>query len=111
MSQVRMSGTSKWASDTCSRAFKPRARRPIATPTYGKKALSSSVVAEVATDLSPEDPIRPTRVHEDDGQHKECPDQQEGLRARRGRCLPECEAKRHNHRPEADSKAEVRQQK
>src|SRR5262245_13260625 len=73
-------------------------------------AYSSSVVAEIPTDFSPEDLIGPARVHEDHRQHEERSDQQEGLRTWRGRRFPEREAVRDDHGPEADGKAEVREQ-
>src|SRR5262245_44430991 len=65
-----------------------------------------SVVAEIATDLSSKYPIRPARVHENDRQHEERPDQQEGLRARWGRRLPQRKPVRDDHRPETDCQTE-----
>src|SRR5712671_3217834 len=63
---------------------------------------SASVVADVAADLSSEDPIRPARIHEDHRQQEQRADQQEALGAgRRGR-VPYADLMGHDHRPQAD---------
>src|SRR5580704_2721152 len=69
---------------------------------------SLMMIADVGAHLAAEHPIRPRRVGQDDRQQEQRADQEELLRARRGRGLVEREMSRHDHGPQADGDADVR---
>ena len=59
----------------------PRAERRVVVAILAQPA--SSMITDVPADFSPEHPVGPPRVHEDDRQQKKSPDQKESLRAGR----------------------------
>src|SRR5262249_8381207 len=63
---------------------------------------TGSMIPDIGTYLSPEHPIRPTRVKKNDRQKEERTNHKESLRARRRRGLPQGVVIRNDHGPQAD---------
>src|SRR5260221_12786386 len=69
------------------------------------RVCTGSVIADIGTNLSAEDPIRPTRINKDDRQQEERANHKECLRAWRRRGLPKRVVVRDDQGPQTDRDA------